>query len=105
MTEQAETIRYLTEEEGMPEDLARLVLRDDDLWILDPSARVAWEPGEEDVKQWEAAYEFAYALADGFGVESRAVNEATGHILSDLRARTEEALRRARLRQERAARA
>jgi hypothetical protein len=40
MTEQkAEDIRYLTEVVGMPEDVARLRLQDNDLWVLDPGSR------------------------------------------------------------------
>ena len=88
-------VAYLTGEAGMPEDLARLVLRDEDLWILMPEQRSAWEPGEEDVAQWAIAYDFVYALADGFS-ESKAINEATRHLLWDLRDRAEEALRRDR---------
>ena len=99
MTEQrtTEEIRYLTEDIGMPERYVELVLRDDDLWILDPPARFAWEPGEEDVAQWETAADFAVCLADGFS-DSNAINHATRMLFWDLRDRAEEALRRARLR-------
>ena len=95
-----QTVRYLVDEEGMPEGLARLVLRDDDLWVLHAGARSALPPGEADLAEWERAYDFAASLADGFA-ESKAINEHTRMLLWDLRARAAEALRRAR---ERAAR-
>jgi hypothetical protein len=37
MTEhRTEQLRYLTERVDVPEEIARLRLRDEDLWILDP---------------------------------------------------------------------
>ncbi len=90
----AEEVRYLTEEVGMPERLVELVARDDDLWILDREARFAWEPGEEDVRQWELAYDFAYSLAGGFH-DSAAIPDSVRMLFWDMRDRAKEALKRA----------
>ena len=90
-----EEIRYLVEEVGLDRRQAELVLRDDDLWMLLPEYRFAWEPGEEDVRQWELAADFAYALADGFG-ESKAIPDSVRMMLWDMRDRAEEAMKRAR---------
>jgi hypothetical protein len=90
-----EEIRYLVEEEGLTEEEAALRLRDDDLWLLDHAYRFAWEPGEEDVRQWELAYDFAYALAFGFN-ESGAIPDSLRMAFWDMRDRTAEALKRAK---------
>jgi len=58
------------------------------------------EPAE-DVRQGEAAYDFASALVTGF-TDSEAINDATRQLLWEMRETAEEALRRARRRQERA---
>jgi hypothetical protein len=88
-------VRYLTQEIGVPEALARLQLRDEDLWLVIPEQRFAWEPGEEDVRQWELAVDFADALSQGF-TESKAINHDTRQLLWDMRERAGEALQRAR---------
>jgi hypothetical protein len=99
--ERAEEIRYLVEEVGVDVQEAPLRLRDDDLWMLLPASRFVWEPGEEDVRQWELAYDFAYALSKGF-TESQAIPDSARMLLWDMRDRAEEAMKRARERAEEA---
>jgi hypothetical protein len=96
-TPRDEEIRHLVEEIGMEPWAAERVLEDDDLWIVVPEQRFAFLDPQEDVRQWEFAYEFAYALTEGFN-DSPVINDATNQLLWDLRDRAEEALRRARKR-------
>ena len=92
-------LRYLTEEVGVPEDIARLRLKDSDLWILDPGARFdEYLQGEEGVRHWEAAAILARAISDNvsMGPGSIEANPAITQLVWDAAARAEEALRRAR---------
>ena len=102
MTEE-KTLRRLMGDVGLTREEAEARLVDEDLWLVDPARRWAFE-GEEGVRQWETAYAFARALAEGFAdPPSPAINEATVQLLWDLRDRAEVALRRARSRTSRAA--
>jgi len=89
-------IEQLVGEIGMERAEAERVLEDDDLWLVYPEVRYGFE-GEEAVRQWEGACEFASALCEGFAAQGPPViDEATQQLLWDMRRRAEEALRRAR---------
>ena len=105
MTETTAELRYLIEQVGVPEEIARLRMRDSDLWVLDPGARFdEYLEGEEGVRHWEATARMARVIADtvSHGRGSIEANPAITQLVWDAAPRAEEALRRAR---ERAARA
>ncbi len=100
-------MQYLVEEAGLPEEDARLRLQDDDLWILHPDQR--WDAdlqGEEGVRAWEEAAHITSAVADIVrnGPRTLHVSPAITHLVRDLDARAQEALRRARERHQEALR-
>ena len=96
-----EAVEHLMNEQGLSREYAERVMEDEDLWLLMPEQRFAFLESEEDVRQWELAHDFAKSLDHGF-LDSKAINDATRQLLWDMNRRAEEALRRARLRQERA---
>ena len=99
MTEQQTDVEHLVKNVELTREVAERILEDEDLWLLIPEQRFAYE-GEEDVRQWQMAADFAYSLSQDF-TESTAINDATRQMLWDLRERAEEALRRAHRRSER----
>jgi hypothetical protein len=105
MTEQyAEDLRYLTEEVGVPEEVARLRLRDEDLWVLGAGERFdEYLPGEEGVRHWGAAVNVAHVIAENIsmGPGSIEANPALTQLSWDAASRAKEALRRARERAQR----
>jgi len=99
MTEQV--MRELMEEEGWSEEVARLRLQDEDLWLLHPGARFDEElQGEEGVRLWEEAAQVAQTVADTVsnGPGTIQANAAITMLVWDAAARAEEALARARRR-------
>ena len=95
-TEEVETIRYLTEESGVSEEEARLMMRDPDLWILDPAARYGYElEGEEGVRHWQAAYELAQDLAEFATNKIDLSNPALTQLANDAAERARERAARA----------
>ena len=99
MTEQM--MRELMEEEGVSEEVARLRLQDEDLWLLHPGARFDEDlQGEEGVRLWEEAAQVARTFADGVsnGPGTIQANAAITMLVWDAAARAEEALRRVRQR-------
>ncbi len=63
-TERDEYVAYLTGDMGLSEEV-RLILRDDDLWILDTWARYGPElDGEAGMREWEAIVSLADGLAE-----------------------------------------
>ncbi len=100
MTEQV--MRQLLEEEGVSEEVARLRMRDDDLWVLRPGARFDEDlTGEEGVRMWEEAAQLAQAAADAISNGPRTIqaSPAVTMLVWDAATRAEEALARARRRQ------
>ena len=101
----AEDMRYLTEEIGISEEAARLRLRDDDLWFLDPAMRFDEQlQGEEGVRLWEEAAHYVRLIGEivANGPGTIEPGPAITQLVWDTAARAEEALRRARLRARRA---
>src|SRR5215210_1169428 len=92
-------IAHLMRNLGLSREYAERVMEDEDLWLLVPEQRFAFMEPAEDVRQWEAAYDFASALVNGF-TDSKAINNATRQLLWEMSETAEEALRRARRRQE-----
>jgi hypothetical protein len=95
-------LEYLTSERmGIPREEAELMLVDDDLWIIEPPSRYTFT-GEEVVRGWSKAVDFAAMLSEGFGNPSsftgftRGFQGAIQQMLLDMRERAEEALRRAK---------
>lgn len=98
MSEREQTLKRLVDDVGMSPRQAELVMRDDDLWLLEPESRWPWE-GEDAVSQWHDARAFVMTLSEGFTAHGAGVvNDATVQLLRDLEERAEEALRRARAR-------
>ncbi|MBA2715359.1 MAG: hypothetical protein H0U55_17640 [Rubrobacteraceae bacterium] len=99
MTEQV--MRELIEEEGVSEEVARLRMRDEDLWLLHPGQRFDEDlQGEEGVRLWEEAAEVAQTVADTVsnGPGTIQAGPAVTMLVWDAAARAREALRRARRR-------
>jgi len=92
-------IAHLMKEQGRSREEAERIMEDEDLWLVIPEQRFTYLDNEEDVREWEAAYEFAYSLSSGF-TECKAINDATRQLLWEMQGRAEEALRRARERAE-----
>jgi hypothetical protein len=87
--ERRETLAHLVEAVGFTVEEAERVMRDDDLWLLEPGLRLE-VPDEEAVEQWRTADDTLEALihvADN-------VNLATMVAIMDARCRVEVALRR-----------
>ncbi len=100
MTDQV--MRELLEDEGLPEEAARLRLQDRDLWLLHPGARFDEDlQGEEGVRLWEEAAAVARTVADSIsnGPGTIQASPAITMLAWDAAARAEEALARARRRQ------
>ncbi len=93
-------VEHLVKNMGLSREYAERVMEDEDLWLQVPEQRFAFLDPEEDVRQWEAAYDFASSLANGF-MESDVLNYATQQLLWEMRTMAQEALRRARERAER----
>ncbi len=96
MTEQV--MRQLLEEEGVSEEVARLRMRDEDLWLLRPGIRFDEDlQGEEGVRLWEEAAQVAQTVADAIsnGPGSIQASPAVTMLVWDVAARAEEALARA----------
>ena len=96
MTEQI--MRELIEEEGLSEEVARLRLRDADLWLLHPGSRFDEDlQGEEGVRMWEEAAGAAQAIADivSNGPATIQANPAITQLVWDAAFRAQEALARA----------
>ena len=82
-------------DEGIDAHDAELRLRDNDLWVLDPTMRFGVElEGEAGVEEWREAAKLASAFRD-FATNSDHYNYATTMLIWDAAARAEEALRRA----------
>ncbi len=97
MTDQV--MRELLEDEGLPEEAARLRLQDRDLWLLHPGARFDEDlQGEEGVRLWEEAAAVARTVADSIsnGPGTIQASPAITMLAWDAAARAEEALARAR---------
>jgi hypothetical protein len=98
-----QVIEYLTSDIGYDRPEAERMLVDDDLWIVDPAQCYGFV-GEEAVREWSKAVDFATFLTEGFASGpffSDFANEFQGAIqqmLWDMRERAEEALRRAKAR-------
>ncbi len=95
-TEREEQVRHLVEDLGDDPDLARLRVRDSDLWIAHYASRVAFRDDEQTViKWWKDAFELADELANVaiylYDVRAPAVVQ----LAVDARERAREALRRA----------
>jgi hypothetical protein len=105
MTERTERVmRELLEEEGVSEEVARLRMRDEDLWVLRPGARFDEDlTGEEGVRLWEEAAQVAQTVADAIsnGPGSIQASPAVTMLVWDVAARAEEALARAVRRRQR----
>ncbi len=103
MTERTERVmRELLEEEGVSEEVARLRMRDEDLWLLRPGIRFDEDlTGEEGVRLWEEAAQVAQTVADAISSGPRTIqaSPAVTMLVWDAAARAEEALARARRRQ------
>jgi hypothetical protein len=90
----------LIETDGLSEEVARLRLQDEDLW-LPPGQRFDEDfQGEEGVRQWEEAAIVARTAADMVSGEQGKVeaSAALKQLLWDAALRAEEALKRARQR-------
>jgi hypothetical protein len=102
MTDQEQTIiKELVEEEGLTEEVARLRLRDADLWVLPPWSRFDEElQGEEGVRLWEEAAQMAQTVADAVsnGPGTIQASPAITQLVWDCAERAEAALHRARRR-------
>jgi hypothetical protein len=101
MTEQV--MRELLEEEGLSEEVARLRLQDEDLWLLHPGQRFDEDlQGEEGARLWEEAAQVAQTVADTVsnGPGTIQANAAITMLVWDAAERAQVALRRARLRHE-----
>jgi hypothetical protein len=99
MTEQI--MRGLLEEEGLTEEVARLRLRDRDLWLLHPGARFDEDlEGDEGVKMWEEAAGAAQTIADAVsnGPGTIQANPAITQLVWDAAFRAQVALARAEAR-------
>jgi hypothetical protein len=99
--EHRDEIRYLVEEVGLSEEAARLRLRDDDLWLLEPDQRFDDElQGEEGVRLWEEAVTVTHAIGNIVhnGPGTIEPGPAITQLVWDLDARAQEALGRARRR-------
>ncbi|MBA2713725.1 MAG: hypothetical protein H0U55_09270 [Rubrobacteraceae bacterium] len=99
MTEQV--MRELIEEEGVSEEVARLRLQDEDLWLLHPGQRFDEDlQGEEGVRLWEEAAMVAQTVADTVsnGPGTIQASPAVTMLVWDVAIRAEEALARARQR-------
>ncbi|MDP9476808.1 MAG: hypothetical protein M3R38_14170 [Actinomycetota bacterium] len=97
MTDQA--MRELLEDEGLPEEVARLRLQDRDLWLLHPGARFDEDlQGEQGVRLWEEAAAVARTVAESIsnGPGTIQANAAITMLAWDAAARAEKALARAR---------
>lgn len=100
-SEYEQDLRYLTERVGVTEEEARLMLRDEDLWIIDPATRYDPElEGEEGVKLWEGVVNLAEGFAELAANRIDLTNPAATQLIHDAAARAREALRRARERLE-----
>ena len=96
-TERAETIRHLVEVSGVTEEEALKMMRDEDLWILDPAQCYGSElEGEKGVRLWEDAYELASSLAAYTTDHVDLRNPAITQLANDAAERAREALRRTR---------
>jgi hypothetical protein len=94
-------LRYLTEWVGVSEEEARLMLRDRDLWIIDPATRYDPElEGEEGVKLWEGVVDLAEGFSELAANRVDLTNPAATQLIHDAAVRAKEALRRARERVE-----
>ncbi len=99
MTEQI--MRELIEEEGVSEEVVRLRLQDEDLWLLHPGQRFDEDlQGEEGVRLWEEAAQVARTIADGVsnGPGTIQASPAITMLVWDAVERAEEALARTRRR-------
>src|SRR5215208_1346716 len=100
MTEQI--VRELIEEEGLSEEVARLRLQDEDLWLQHAGQRFDEDlQGEEGVRLWEEASQAARSVADigANGPGTVQASPALTSLVTDAAERAEEALAPARLRQ------
>jgi hypothetical protein len=96
-----EDFAHLVGRVGVSEEEARLMMRDDDLWIFDPAFRFGSElEGEEGVRQWEVVAGLAQGFAELADNSIDLSNPAATQLIGDAAARAEEALRRARARLE-----
>src|SRR5215210_8694631 len=96
-------MKELIEEEGLSEEVARLRMRDEDLWVLHPGARFDEDlQGEEGVLMWEEAPAVARIIADGVsnGTGTIQAGPAITQLVWDAAERAEEALARARQRRQ-----
>ncbi|MEJ7816592.1 MAG: hypothetical protein WKF53_15585 [Rubrobacter sp.] len=94
-------MRELLDEEGLSEEVARLRMRDADLWVLRPGARFDEDlQGEDGVRLWEEAAQVAQTVADAVsnGPGTIQANAAVTMLVWDAAERAEVALARARLR-------
>jgi hypothetical protein len=99
MTEQM--MRELIEEEGLSEEVARLRMRDEDLWVLHPGTRFDEDlQGEEGVRLWQEAATLAQSIADSVsnGPDTIKASPAITQLVWDAAVRAEAALARARRR-------
>ena len=95
--EYEEDVRYLVDKVGVSEDEARKMMRDEDLWIIEPAMRYGSEfEGERGVRLWEDAYELADGIATYCTNHVDLRNPAITQLASDAAERAREALRRAR---------
>lgn len=100
MTEQV--MKELIEEEGWSEEVARLRLQDEDLWLQHAGQRFDEDlQGEEGVRLWEEASQAARSVADivANGPGTIQASPAITTLVWDAAERAEEALAPARLRQ------
>ncbi len=94
-------VRELIEQEGWSEEVARLRLQDEDLWLLHPGQRFDEDlQGKEGVLMWEEASAVARTIADGVsnGPGTIQASPAITMLVWDAVERAEEALARTRRR-------
>ena len=101
MTEQM--MKELIQEEGLSEEVVRLRMADEDLWLLRTGQRFDEDlQGEEGVRVWEEAAQAARTVADAVcnGPGTIQASPAITMLVWDAVERAEEALARARQRRQ-----
>jgi hypothetical protein len=95
MDERQDMVEYLTEKVGTSLEETELMIRDSDLWLLEPEQRYVLD-GEEAVEVWQTAVLKLEALADVAYQADVFGNVGVSQLMADNVARAKEMLRRAR---------